>query len=120
MKVITISKFEAFQELYNGYQKKKDADDLKNLILLFVANDDPETKKSWCPECVVSKPTIDKTLEQFQFNDQLVLVKVEVGLRDEWKREDNPYRLHEVKVNCVPTLISLPNVSIEYHHVHLK
>lgn len=112
MKVIKVDKFEVFDELYKKYEEKKDTNDFKNLIMLFTGNNDPETNKSWCPDCVLAKPVIDETLKKFEHNEQIALVVVEVGLRDVWKTPENPYRNHQVKITCIPTLISLYNVSI--------
>lgn len=111
MKVIKVDRFEIFEELYNQYEEKKETNDFKNLIILFVANNDPETNQSWCPDCVVCKPVIEETLQKFEYNEQIALVVVEVGQRDEWKNPDNPYRNHKLKIGCVPTLVSLNNVS---------
>lgn len=109
MRIITIELFNAFAELYEKYSKEQGTSDLKNLILLFVANDNPETKQSWCPDCVLAKPLIERMREKYQHDEQTALVYVRVGQRDEWKTPDNPYRLHEVKISCVPTIISLSN-----------
>lgn len=111
MKRLFIDAYQAFENLYVGYFHK-DQNDLKNLIVLFTGNDDPRTGKSWCPHCVLAKPVIEKAIENFQSNEQIAFATVRVGHRDEWKRPDNPYRLHELKINCVPTLISLRNVSV--------
>lgn len=110
MRIITVDKFSDFKELYGKYNSEQPANrELKNLILLFVANDHPETKQSWCPDCLLAKPIINKMREKFQNNEQIALVCVQVGQRDEWKTPDNPYRLHELKISCVPTIVSLSN-----------
>lgn len=109
MKTITVSSYEAFLDLYRQKNSKELKDGIENLIMLFVANDDPETKKSWCPDCVIAKPVIEKALQAHKDNDQVALVTVQVGQRNEWKTPENPYRLHELKINCVPTILSLGN-----------
>lgn len=119
MKIINISDFQSFDELYNKYEQNKDTDnELKNLLLLFEASEDPQTKQCWCSDCKINKPIIMQTIEKFKFNDQLSLAIVQVGQRDEWKSSNNPYRKHKIQVTAVPTLISLKNVSlIECHDV---
>lgn len=114
MKVIRIDDFNDFEELYNKYydQTTRGKDDLKNLIVLFTGNDDPETKQSWCPDCVLCKPVIEKVLEGFKHNEQIALVVVRVGDRPIWKTPENPYRLHKLAISCIPTVVSLSNVSI--------
>lgn len=111
MKIINLTNYESFNELHRQYEHKDAQEDLKNLLLLFVASDDPETKQSWCSDCRNSKPIIDQIVEKFQFNEQLILAIVEVGRRDEWKKSDNPFRLHDLRIIAVPTLLSIKNVS---------
>lgn len=112
MKTINVDSFELFDKLYKEYSdQKKEPNDLKSLIFLFSASDDPQTKESWCSDCRNSKPIIDKTIETFQFNEQIILAKVQVGQRDDWKSKDNPFRVHPLQISAVPTLLSLKNVS---------
>lgn len=112
MKILNVSRFESFDELYKQYtEQRKDPNDLKSLIFLFIASEDPQTKESWCCDCRDSKPIIDKTIEKFQFNEQIIMAVVQVGQRDEWQRSDNPFRTHDLQISAVPTLLSLKNVS---------
>lgn len=150
MKIVNITTFDSFIQLYNQYksqqQKQKSKEDLheqsknsaagsfedinrdqinqlpslttpstsneyKNLILYFVADNAPGTKQSWCSDCRDSQPLIEKTIENFQFNDQLSLAIICVGDKEEWKKSDNPYRRHELAITALPTLISLKSVS---------
>lgn len=113
MKILRLSNFEEFQELYKQYQDKT-SDELQNLMLLFVASDAPDSKESWCSDCRNSKPIVDKTIQNFQFNDRLILAIIQVGQREQWKNEDNPYRKHELQVRAVPSLISLKMVSSHF------
>lgn len=111
MKLIKIQDFNSFQDLYQRYNLKKESNELKSLLLLFVASSDPVTKESWCSDCRNAQPIIDKTVQEFEFNEQLVLAVIQVGHKDQWKSSDNPFRTHELKVTAVPTLISLSMVS---------
>lgn len=111
MKILNISDYESFVDLYEQYKQQKETNDLKSLILLFVASDDPITNQSWCPDCRNSKPIIDKIVEEFQFNQQLVLAIIQVGQKEQWKTDDNPFRSHDLQISAVPTLISLKMVS---------
>lgn len=111
MKIFRIPNFAAFDELYRRYEEKKDSDELTNLLLLFVASDDPQTKDSWCSDCRNSKSILEKTIEEFKFNDQLAMAIIEVGQRDYWKDSKNPFRTHKLQVSAVPTLMSLTTVS---------
>lgn len=110
MIIIRITKYESFLDFYKKAVEEKS----KNVLLYFTGSDDPETKRSWCPDCVVSKPVISEVIEKFKSDDRISLAIVEVGQRNEWKRPDNPYRTHSVKVTSVPTLLSLKTVSSLY------
>lgn len=117
MKIIKVPDFESFSELYRDYEQKKDSDEQKNLLLLFIASDDPQTKESWCSDCRNCKTTLENKIEEFKFNEQLALAIVEVGSKDQWKKSDNPFRTHKLQVTAVPTLLSLKTVSF---HNNLK
>lgn len=112
MKILNIANFKTFDELYKQYVKqKKDPNDLRSLIFLFVASEDPKNQQSWCCDCRDSKPIIDETMKKFQYNDHIVLAIVQVGQREEWKSSNSPFRKHLLQISAVPTLLSLKNVS---------
>lgn len=112
MKIIEVTDFDTFDKLYQKYSKKQDSNET-NLIVLFVASDDPDTKQSWCSDCRNSKPVIDKVIEDFKYNEKLILAMVFVGDKETWKNDNNPYRTHPLKLSVVPTLLSLSTVSIQ-------
>lgn len=120
MKTTPINNYEAFKVLYEEAKLRQTAQSIsdqmpqKNLICLFVASDDPQTDKSWCPDCIRCKPVIDSVVDQFKFNEQLELAIIQVGDKQGWKSDDNPYRLHELAISNVPTLVSLKTVSSKY------
>lgn len=112
MIVTRLTSFSAFLDFYKKYEDEKNSlNQRRNVLLYFTGSDDPVTKKSWCPDCVVSKPVITEVIEKFKSDERISLGIVEVGLRDEWKRPDNPYRTHAVKITSVPTLLNLRTVS---------
>lgn len=114
MKTYEIDNYQAFEELYNKYQRSGGSDDqLKNLILLFEASDDPQTKQCWCNDCKITKPIIMQTIEKFKTRP-INLAIIQVGQRDEWKNPENPYRRHQLQVSAVPTMIGLKTVSFLY------
>lgn len=115
MKIINIATFDGFEQLYQKYEQTINSDEeLRSLMLLFVASDEPETNESWCSDCRMSKHNIEKAIDDFRYNDELVLAVIQVGQRDEWKRADNPFRMHKLKISAVPTLLSLKLVSISF------
>jgi thiol-disulfide isomerase/thioredoxin len=99
-----VSTFESFLQELRVYHERKNSGKPSQLILIFMANDDPKTGQSWCPDCAKAKPIIDEVMKEFKHCD---VAYVLVGARDEWKRNDNPYRLHELKVTNVPTVINM-------------
>lgn len=122
MRIFNCDNYETFSQMLNQYEKEKTSDEtsVKSLILLFVASDDPDKAESWCSDCRNSKPVIDKIVQEFEFNEQLELAVIQVGQRDDWLKEDNPFRLHKLRVSAVPTLISLKNVSLFLYHLLSK
>lgn len=124
MKLTQIDNFQTFKEYYERSHKQdvtNSQEQSTSHIVLFVASDDPNTKESWCPDCVKSKPIIEKVIEDFKFNDMLELATVKVGGRDEWNSSDNPYRSHDLHVSKVPTLVSLKTVSmIQYSRLYMN
>ncbi|XP_055329160.1 thioredoxin domain-containing protein 17-like [Paramacrobiotus metropolitanus] len=76
------------------------------IFAYFYGNEDPATKKSWCPDCVLADPVIKEAFKNAP--QDLEIVRVAVGERAAWKTPDNVYRL-KAKVKCIPTLIKLEN-----------
>ena len=59
---------------------------------------------SWCPDCVVAEPVIEKCFKETA--DDVTLLYVAVGQREFWKKQDNPFRTHDkLKLKGVPTLM---------------
>ncbi|CAH2046710.1 unnamed protein product [Thlaspi arvense] len=73
-------------------------------FILFLANDDPTTNRSWCPDCVRAEPVIYKTLEESA--EEVNLIRAYAGDRPTWR---NPVHLWRVdprfKLTGVPTLV---------------
>ena len=57
-------------------------------FVLFVADDDPATGVSWCPDCVRSGPAVKGVMA----DKGLSLLEVLVGQRAEWKDPQHPLR----------------------------
>lgn len=109
MHTSTIYDYERFDELYKTYLEEGHRSKTGHPIFVFVANDDPKTNQSWCPDCVPVKPIIERMVQKFAGRDESVIMYVKVGSRDEWKTPDNPYRTHKLALTCVPTIYSLKN-----------
>lgn len=78
------------------------------LIILFTGAVNPETGKSWCPDCVAADPVIHKCLGELEGGSVLLEIPV---LREEYRgNADYPYRKHPLfGLKCVPTLIKFDN-----------
>lgn len=50
----------------------------KTAVLLFTGTKNADGK-SWCPDCVVSDPVVEKTTQQLSSNDNLTFITVPVG-----------------------------------------
>ncbi|KAM3135351.1 hypothetical protein pb186bvf_012509 [Paramecium bursaria] len=73
--------------------------------LFFVADDDPVTGKSWCPDTVQAAETIKTSIPQLQAKGYQVFY-CEVGDKDTWKNPENPARNSNwIPITGVPTLI---------------
>jgi len=70
--------------------------------------------KSWCSDCVQSKPIIEEAVKILEGQDKIKLYKFPVDDVKEWKKQDFIFRVHpKVKVTRVPTLVYYSN-GIEY------
>ena len=69
-----------------------------------------ETGVSWCSDCVISKPNVDEASKVLADMTDTLLIKLPIDDRNEWKKQDFIYRIHEkVKVTRVPTLVYYHN-----------
>ncbi|XP_020592788.1 thioredoxin-like protein Clot [Phalaenopsis equestris] len=80
-------------------------------LLLFLADKDPSTKLSWCPDCNVAEPVIDDMLAATA--SDISILKTFVGDRATWKNPIHPWRVDpRFKLRGVPTLIRWENGAI--------
>ncbi|KAI3662528.1 hypothetical protein MP638_000638 [Amoeboaphelidium occidentale] len=102
MKVKRVQKPEDFKATLNELNNEK------QLYVVFFGSEDPETKESWCPDCVVSDPVIRRKIASIEGS---VLVECPVGLRSEWKgKTDHPYKVNPLlRITNIPTLLRWVN-----------
>ncbi|CAJ1958398.1 unnamed protein product [Sphenostylis stenocarpa] len=91
-------------------------------LILFLADKDPATSLSWCPDCVRAEPVIYKKLEAS--SDDIALLRAYVGDRPTWRNPKHPWRVDaRFKLTGVPTLIHWENDTVkgrlEDHEAHL-
>ncbi|KAG9450648.1 hypothetical protein H6P81_010613 [Aristolochia fimbriata] len=80
-------------------------------LLLFLADKDPATSRSWCPDCVRAEPVIYQKLEASV--KDIVLLKAYVGDRPTWRNPSHPLRTDQrFKLTGVPTLIRWENDAV--------
>ncbi|KAL0533235.1 hypothetical protein IC582_030451 [Cucumis melo] len=73
-------------------------------FILFLADKDPSTSRSWCPDCVRAEPVIYKKLEAA--SDDTALLRAYVGDRPTWRNPQHPWRVDcRFKLTGVPTLV---------------
>ncbi|THG22600.1 thioredoxin-like protein Clot [Camellia sinensis] len=114
----TISTFDDVLEKF-----KSDAPNNKANLILFLADKDPSTSLSWCPDCVRAEPVIYKKLEAVP--DDVALLQAYVGDRPTWRNPQHPWRVDlRFKLTGVPTLIRWEDDAVkgrlEDHEAHLE
>ncbi|KAH6803490.1 Thioredoxin superfamily protein [Perilla frutescens var. frutescens] len=110
-----------FDEAFDKFTSEA-ANNKANLIL-FLADNDPSTNLSWCPDCVRAEPVICKKLEAASGN--VALLKAYAGDRPTWRNPHHPWRLDSrFKLTGVPTLVRWENglvkARLEDHEAHLE
>ncbi|KAA8515711.1 hypothetical protein F0562_018678 [Nyssa sinensis] len=114
----TVSSFDA---VFDNF--KSEAPNNKANLILFLADKDPSTSLSWCPDCVRAEPVIYKKLEAA--SDDVALLRAYVGDRPTWRNLQHPWRVDATfKLTGVPTLILWENDAVkgrlEDHEAHLE
>ena len=66
---------------------------------------DQQTNKSWCSDCDVAKPVVEKQLDKLEDKKNFVFAKFPIETSAEWKNPQYVYRTNKFKVTSVPTLI---------------
>ncbi|CAA6670189.1 unnamed protein product [Spirodela intermedia] len=85
------------------FQKFK-ADSPRKKFLLFLADKDPVSSLSWCPDCNVAEPVIYQKLAALA--DEVAVLRAFVGDRATWRSPVHPWRVDPLlKIRGVPTLI---------------
>ncbi|CDP07717.1 unnamed protein product [Coffea canephora] len=120
MKVLdaTLSNFDGVFDKF-----KAEAPNYKANLILFLADKDPVTSLSWCPDCVRAEPVIYKKLEVS--SDDMALLRAYVGDRPTWRNPQHPWRVDSTfKLRGVPTLVRWENDAIkgrlEDHEAHIE
>ncbi|CAK7331849.1 unnamed protein product [Dovyalis caffra] len=114
----TISSFGSAFEKFKSEAPKNKAN-----LILFLADNDPSTNLSWCPDCVRAEPVILKKLKALP--DDVALLRAYVGDRPTWRNPQHPWRVDSrFKLTGVPTLISWENDAVkgrlEDYEAHLE
>ncbi|XP_057522074.1 thioredoxin-like protein Clot [Amaranthus tricolor] len=110
----------SFNEVFSKF--KEEAANNKASFILFLADKDPSTNLSWCPDCVRAEPMIYKKLEAS--GDDVALLRAYVGDRPTWRNPLHPWRVDSTfQLKGVPTLIRWENDAVaarlEDHEAHI-
>ncbi|CAN1827692.1 Thioredoxin-like protein Clot [Linum perenne] len=110
-----------FNEVFEKF--KAESSNFKSNLVLFLADNDPSTNLSWCPDCVRAEPVIHKKLEAS--GDDVALLRAYVGDRPTWRNPHHPLRVDpKLKLTGVPTLIRWENDTVkgrlEDHEAHIE
>ncbi|XP_057978730.1 thioredoxin-like protein Clot [Malania oleifera] len=114
----TVSSFDNVFEKFRTEAPKNKAN-----LILFLADKDPSTSLSWCPDCVRAEPVIHKKLEAS--TGDVTLLRAYVGDRPTWRNPQHPWRVDsKFKLRGVPTLVCWENDTIkgrlEDYEAHLE
>eukprot|EP01018_Ginkgo_biloba_P032992 Gb_25405 [translate_table: standard] len=100
---------ENFSTVFKSIDTNNDDNQVK--LLLFLADKDPASGISWCPDCVRAEPVIYKTLEKTEKN--VTLLRAYAGDRPTWRNPSHPWRVDErFKLKGLPTLIRWNNGAV--------
>jgi len=93
---------ESLEERIRKYWDKEHREGEK-LFVYYFGDIEAETCKSWCSDCRSTDSSIRETINKLP---GAVLLEVQVGIKEDWKKETNIYRNHaSAKVTNIPTLI---------------
>ncbi|XP_050386574.1 thioredoxin-like protein Clot [Argentina anserina] len=103
----TVSSFDSVFEKF-----KEESPNNKANFILFLADNDPSTSLSWCPDCVRAEPVIYKKLEAAP--GDVALLRAYVGDRPTWRTPQHPWRVDSrFKITGVPTLVRWENDAVK-------
>lgn len=103
----TVSTFDSVFEKFRAEAPKN-----KVNLILFLADKDPSTSLSWCPDCVKAEPVIYKMLEAAA--GDVALLRAYVGDRPTWRTPKHPWRVDSrFKITGVPTLVRWENDAVK-------
>ncbi|KAF3223650.1 hypothetical protein TWF192_010034 [Orbilia oligospora] len=80
------------------------------LYIFFIASSDPVTNTPWCPDVRAAIPVFNRVFEEVE--EELLVVTVEVGGKDEWKDANNVFRT-EWGVGAIPTVGKYSIIDVE-------
>lgn len=101
--MVKVSELNSWSE-YSAAVERSRKQSPSKIIAYFYGNEDPTTKKSWCPDCVLAAPVVKDGLKGASVDVEIL--KVAVGEREVWKSPSNIFRL-KLKLSCIPTLLKL-------------
>jgi len=100
----TLADFGAhFERLFASPEAAADG---KVRLLLFLADREPGSSLTWCPDCNVAEPVIYERLEALPRGRDAVLLRAYVGDKPTWRDPAHPWRVDpRFALRGVPTLI---------------
>ncbi|XP_047068954.1 thioredoxin-like protein Clot [Lolium rigidum] len=110
---MTVTKVDAaldnFEDLFAGHFAAADGagGSSSNAVklLLFLADREPSSNLTWCPDCNVAEPVIYSKLDALEGRD-VVLLRAFVGDKPTWRDPAHPWRVDpRFRLTGVPTLL---------------
>lgn len=103
---MTVEKVDATVADFDGHFERLFAGDDggKLKLLLFLADREPSSSLTWCPDCNVAEPVIYDKLESL--GKDVVLLRAFVGDKPTWRDPAHPWRVDpRFALKGVPTLV---------------
>ncbi|KAF7108150.1 hypothetical protein CFC21_108678 [Triticum aestivum] len=103
---MTVEKVDATVADFDGHFERLFASDDggKLKLLLFLADREPSSSLTWCPDCNVAEPVIYEKLESL--GKDVVLLRAFVGDKPTWRDPTHPWRVDpRFALKGVPTLL---------------
>lgn len=87
----------------------------EELIVAYFYGTPPPSGDHWCSDCSASKDKIN--IASSLGSSHILFIKIEVGDKDTWKKQDNEFRVSQFGIDRIPTLLLIKrndNQSFEY------
>ncbi|KAL4198194.1 hypothetical protein AMTRI_Chr03g44700 [Amborella trichopoda] len=91
-----------FEEKFKSFASETPSNHIS--LILFLADKNPSSNLSWCPDCNRAEPVIYQKVADC--NRDVALLRAFAGDRATWRKADHPWRVDQrFRLSGVPTLV---------------